>query len=303
MDFNQIRYFLALADTLNFTRAAERCHVTQPALTQSIQRLEAELGGALVLREGRNNRLTELGSSLRAHFEHIEQTRRQVKATAEAVTGSVPQTLDIGVMCTVGPRRLSRFLADFQAANPGVQLILHDVAAARVAELLLSGAVEGAILGRYGPPDPRLRGVALFDERMVVAFPDGHPLAAAERVTMAEIARHRYVDRLTCDCRQAFLAAARAAGIALDIAFRSEREDWIQNAVRDGVGVSMIPEFSLLPPTLEHRPVEGPRMVRRVEIAQPAAATPSPALAALLAHAEGYAWPAEDRGQALETAP
>lgn len=53
MDFNQVRFFLALAETLNFTRAAERCHVTQPALTQSIKRLELELGGDLIVRDGR----------------------------------------------------------------------------------------------------------------------------------------------------------------------------------------------------------------------------------------------------------
>lgn len=74
VDFNQVRYFLALADCLNFTRAAERCNVSQPALTQAIRRLENELGGELIRREGRDSELTTLGRSLRGYFEEIERT-------------------------------------------------------------------------------------------------------------------------------------------------------------------------------------------------------------------------------------
>ena len=80
MDFSQVRYFLALAETLNFTRAAEKCHVTQPTLTQAIKRLEEELGGPLIYREGRYSRLTKLGQSLRTHFEKIEQTRQAAES-------------------------------------------------------------------------------------------------------------------------------------------------------------------------------------------------------------------------------
>ena len=76
MDFSQVRYFLTLTETLNFTRAAEQCHVTQPSLTQSIRRLEDELGGDLIHRDGRNTRLTGLGRTLREHFQKIEQTGR-----------------------------------------------------------------------------------------------------------------------------------------------------------------------------------------------------------------------------------
>ena len=85
MDFNQVKYFLALAETLNFTRAAEECHVSQPALTQGIKRLEDELGGPLITREGRYTQLTVLGQSLHTHFEQINRTRHLVSKTAKDV--------------------------------------------------------------------------------------------------------------------------------------------------------------------------------------------------------------------------
>ena len=82
MDFNQIKFFLALAETLNFTRAAEQCNVSQPGLTNAIKKLEDELGGALVYRDGKNTRLTELGRTLRSQFENIDNLRRQIRSAS-----------------------------------------------------------------------------------------------------------------------------------------------------------------------------------------------------------------------------
>ena len=290
MDFNQVRYFLALAETLNFTRAAEQCHVTQPALTQSIKRLEEELGGPLLHRDRRHTRLTELGRSLRSHFEQIDQTRRLVKTTARSVTCGEMQELNIGLMCTIGPRLLSRFLAHFQERHPTVMLLLHDVTPARIACLLLTGALDGVFCARHGAREPRLRYTSLFEERMVVAFPAGHAFAEAESVSLREIARQRYVDRLHCEFRETFMRICADERINLDIAFRSEREDWIQTVIRDGGGVSLVPEYSLLPPALDHRPISDPGMTRQVELATADSSGSGPALAALVEMAAGYDW-------------
>ena len=135
MDFNQIRYFLALANTLNFTRAAEQCYVTQPALTQAIKRLETELGGELISRHGREMELTELGKSLRNHFEQIDRTRHMVRSTAKAVINGEISELNIGIMCTVGPHKISGLLDEFQMNHPMVTLILHDVVPSSIPEI------------------------------------------------------------------------------------------------------------------------------------------------------------------------
>ncbi len=293
MDFNQVRYFLALADTLNFTRAAEQCYVSQPALTQAIKRLETELGGDLIHRDGRFTQLTELGKSLRVHFEQIDRTRHLVRTTAKAITQGEIAELNIGLMCTIGPGLLAGMLDDFQLQHPMVSLVLHDVTPNSIANLLLSGSIDGAFCARHGPPHAQLQYVDLFEEPMVVAFPPAHEFASMEAVPLEAVARQRYVDRLHCEFRNELIDFGKQQNIELDIAFRSQREDWIQSLIRDGAGVSVMPQFSLLRPELDYRPVCDPPLSRKVEFATAAAVEPGPALRMLINQARHHRWPGE----------
>ena len=290
MDFSQVRYFLALADTLNFTRAAEICHVTQPTLTQSIKRLEDELGGQLILRDGRNTRLTELGRALRGHFERIMETKSVLKETARSITDGEQIELNIGLMCTIGPRVLSRFIECFQREHPNAALFLHDVTPEAIPDLLLSGAIDGAFCANHGDRHQKLDYLPLFQETMVVAFPDGHAFETYESVPLAEIARERYLDRLHCEFREDFNTFCAAEGLMLDVAFTSQREDWIQKMIRDGSGVAVIPEYSLIPPVLGNRPIVHPLLNREVEFATVYGGHKGPGLRALIALARKFDW-------------
>jgi LysR family hydrogen peroxide-inducible transcriptional activator len=292
VDFNQIRYFLALSDTLNFTRAAEQCYVSQPALTQAIQRLEAELGGEVIRRGGQHTELTTLGKSLRGHFEQIDRTRHLVRSTAKAVTSGEVAELNIGLMCTIGPQALTGMLDLFQMQHPMVSLVLHDVTPSVIPDLLLSGSLDGAFCARHGPPHPQLHYVELFEEAMVVAFPPNHEFAEQDAVSLKEVARQRYVDRLHCEFRHEFLEFCEEENLALDIAFRSQREDWIQSLIRDGVGVSVIPEYSILWPELDYRPISDPALSRTVEFAVVDLPRVTAALDLLIEQARNYSWPA-----------
>ena len=156
MDFNQVRYFLALAETLNFTRAAEQCYVTQPALTQGIKRLENELGGELLHRDGRYTELTDLGRALRSHFEQINRTRHLVRTTAKAVISGDIAELNIGVMCTIGPRVLAVMLNSFQMSHPMISIVLHDVTPTPIENLLLTGGLDAIFCARHGSAHSQL---------------------------------------------------------------------------------------------------------------------------------------------------
>lgn len=266
MDINQIRYFLALADTLNFTRAAEQCFVSQPALTQAVKRLEDELGGSLIYREGRDTRLSELGRLLRGQFEQIEQTRQAVKKTAESYVDGSVQELHIGLMCTIGPRIVGRFLNDFQTQYPNILLLLHDVPHGDIPELLRSGALDCAFgSSHHHQQNIALQTISLFDEQIVVAFPDEHSFSKQETVPMIDVVKEAYVDRLNCEFRDDFFAFCKEHAIEPNIIFRSQREDWIQDFIRNGVGVSLSPEYSLLLPPLDYRPVSEPSQTREVD--------------------------------------
>ena len=297
MDFNQVRYFLALADTLNFTRAAERCYVTQPALTQGIKRLENELGGELIRRDGRYTELTDLGRALRSHFEQINRTRHLVRMTAKAVISGDIAELNIGVMCTIGPRVLAGMLDAFQMSHPMTSIVLHDVAPPAIENLLLTGGLDAVFCARHGSAHSRLRYIELFEEPMVVAFPAGHEFSNYDSVTLMDIVKQRYVERLHCEFREETHEFSREHELDLDVAFKSEREDWIQSLIRDGVGVSMIPKYSLLQPELDHRPIVDPPLTRKVELAIVDDADASPALNRLIEEATYYDWPSMDSGK------
>lgn len=290
MDFNQIRYFLALAESLNFTRAAEQCYVTQPALTQAIKRLEDELGGELVYRDGRDTHLTELGKRILGQFGKIDHAKHIIKATAKAISSGEVAELNIGIMCTIGPRVLSQLLDEFQKQHLAISVTLHDVDPDIIAEKLLSGELDGAFCARHGEPHYQLSYLKLFEEQMVIAFPSSHRFSSMDTVPLREISNQRYVDRVHCEFRDEFMTIFKKDNLSLDIAFSSQREDWIQSMIRDGVGVCLIPQYSLLQPELDYRPVTQPTISRSVEFAvfdQPAV---SPALEQLIKHVREFNW-------------
>ncbi len=293
MDFNQIRYFLALSDTLNFTRAAEQCFVSQPALTQAIKRLENELGGELIDRNPGHMELTNLGKSLRTHFHQIEQTRNLVRATAKAVIKGDYAELNLGLMCTIGPRALAPMLDAFQQKHPMISLVLHDVTPDKIPDLLLSGAIDGAFCSHKGPPNTKVVYKPLYQEPMVVAFPKGHDFEKLDKVSVVEITEARYVDRLHCEFRPSLLAFLDDNGLELEIAFRSQREDWIQDLISSGAGVSVLPKYSLLKPELDFRPIADEGFIRNIEFATASRVAINPALHILNKDILDFAWPTE----------
>ncbi len=140
MEFTQIRYFLAIAETLNFTSAARACAVSQPALSKAIRKLEADLGADLFDRDSQQVELTDFGRTMRIHFERIDDNLRKARGAANAAVKTTVERLNIGVMCTIGPHRFSRFLGVFCAGHPDIEVTLHDVIATVIPELLLSGS-------------------------------------------------------------------------------------------------------------------------------------------------------------------
>jgi LysR family hydrogen peroxide-inducible transcriptional activator len=144
MEMRQVRYFLAVADTLNFTRAAERCHVSQPALTRAIQQLEGELGGLLLRRERKLTHLTDFGRLLEPHLRRVASDAEGAKTTAKRFLDLQQAQVRLGVMCTVGPARFMGFLAGFRNANPGCEITLVEGPPARLAEMLLGGQLDVA---------------------------------------------------------------------------------------------------------------------------------------------------------------
>src|SRR5262245_17974649 len=199
MEIHEIRYFLALADTLNFTRAAEKCNVSQPALTRAIQQLEHELGGPLFHRERGNTHLSELGRMMLPYLQNVEEQARAAREQAKAVKKLEKATLTIGTMCTIGPQLVSELLIRFQAAHPDVEVRVIDAGAPQMIEMLEKGALEVAIVGIPEELPDSLHQLPIFEENFVIVLPPNHRLCASNPIHAEQLDKEPYVSRTNCE--------------------------------------------------------------------------------------------------------
>lgn len=302
MELHEIRYFLAVCRTLNFTKAAELCNVSQPALTRAIQKMEGELGGLLFARERANTHLTELGRLMVPHLQEVAARTEAARESAARFLRLDDAPLRVGVMCTVGPLRFVGFLNRFRADTPGVEVTLTEAVPARLAELLLSGEVDVAVMAEPGGFDERLRAEPLYEERFVVACPYGHRFERRNAVPMQAMDGEIYLSRINCEYRDVLAERCREAGARLCRSYRSEREDWIQTMVAAGMGVCFLPEYSVVVPGLVLRPVVEPEVTRRVSLVTVAGRRWSPPLAGFVAAIRRYRWPSSGDGEARPAA-
>lgn len=291
MEMHQIRYFLAVCDTLNFTRAAETCHVTQPALTRAIQKLEEELGGLLFRRERSHTHLTDLGRLMRPHLERVLNEADAAKSTATGFLKLDNAPLNLGVMWTVGATRFVGFLMAFQQKHPGIEIAVDEGMPKRLTGLLESGAIDVAVMAQPEAFGDRMDAWPLYRERFVVGFPPGHRLERKNAVSIADLDGERYLSRINCEYREHIRAIRESLGVRVEYVFRSERDDWIQTLVAAGMGFCIMPEHLPRLPGVATRPIVEPEITRQVSLVTMAGRRFSPAVATFVREIKAYRWP------------
>jgi DNA-binding transcriptional LysR family regulator len=282
MEHYQVRYFQALCETLNFTRAAEKCNVSQPSLTRAIQNLEGELGGPLFHRERQNTHLTELGRTMRPYLEEVMAQTEAAKERARQFVKLKDAPLSIGVMCTIGPKKLLPLFTEFQSRYPGVDIAFRDARAQVLQEMLIQGELDVAIFGIPDEIDTRYHAMALFDERFVIAFAPGHRFEPLSAVRLRDFNGERYVSRANCEYGDYMRALAAKQGVEPIRPYRSERDDWIQVMALAGLGFTFIPEFAITVSGLEVRPLIEPEVQRTVNVVTVRGRPHSPAVGAFV---------------------
>ena len=289
MEMHQIRYFLAVSETLNFTRAAEQCNVAQPSLTRAIQKLEDELGGPLFRRERGHTGLTNLGQVLKPYFEQTLAMAEAAKREAKGFRRLTRAPLALGVMCTIGPARLVPIINRLGTKIPGLDLKLREAPGRQLLDLLLAGEIDAAVIGLPEYP-AKIHAEHLFRERYVVAFPPGHRFEAMNAVPVAEMEGENYLSRLNCEYDDHFRREVGNQTVAVNIRFQSEREDWIQAMILAGMGCSFIPEQMPLFPSLRTRILIEPEIWRAVSLATVRGRRHSPALDLLVRLVKANDW-------------
>jgi DNA-binding transcriptional LysR family regulator len=187
MEMQQIRYFLALTRTLNFTRAAEECNVSQPALTRAIQALEAELGGDLIRREHSRSHLTELGKRMSPLLQRCYDSAVTAKSLAKAISRDDVVPLNVVISNSVNAETMMPCFSEMFRAFPGLQLKIFRAAAAEALAMLKDGAAEIAVAGPLDDSWERLDHWPLFSEPFSIAVRRDHPLARENAVTAEKL--------------------------------------------------------------------------------------------------------------------
>jgi DNA-binding transcriptional LysR family regulator len=290
MEMHEIRYFLAVCETLNFTRAAEISNVTQPALTRAIQKLERELGGFVFHRDHAHVTLTQFGSLMQAHLEDVYRRTEGAKQAARTFLTLEKAPLTLGVMCTIGPLRFLGLLADFHTRYPGIEMRITEATSARLVAMLLDGSLDVALLASPQPIDARLQAQRIYSERFGLAFPAGHAFESAQTLRLADVHGEAYLDRINCEYASYIDQLCLDRGIEILSAYQSEREDWIMAMVAAGMGVCFMPEFSATQPGVLLRPLADPEIVREIAVVTVRGRPRSPALTAFVDAVQGRDW-------------
>ncbi|ABA53283.1 LysR family transcriptional regulator [Burkholderia pseudomallei] len=244
MELRQLRYFIAVAEEMNITRAAQRLHMTQPPLSRQLQLIEDEIGLPLFERGARPLKLTDAGRVLYAQARRVlEQadelaplTRRLAQAAERIVIGFVPSTL-YGALPEV--------IRAFREAAPAVELSLIEMFTLEQLGALKGGRIDIGF-GRLRFDDDRLVREVLVEERLIAALPDGHPLAAPDAsISLADIAGQTLIVYPSTP-RPSFadqqLSALRDGGLAPAAVHEVRELQTALGLVAAQVGVSLVPE-------------------------------------------------------------
>lgn len=242
MELQQLRYVVEVADTLSFTRAAERCFVTQSALSHQIASLERELGRRLFVRSSRSVRLSEAGAAFIAHARIALRAAEEAKEDAAAADGVVEGTLRIGVIPTVTAVDVPALLVTYRAAHPRVRVELQVGNSDTLTTKLRSGELDVALLGlREGVPPKGVASRVLSRERLVVVFPPGHPRGGSSAVELSDLAGMTFADfPAGTSGRAQSDGAFLAAGLSRDVAFEADSATLILGLVEAGLAVTLL---------------------------------------------------------------
>jgi LysR family transcriptional regulator, hydrogen peroxide-inducible genes activator len=279
---------MALTETLNFTRAAERCNVTQPSLTRAIKQLEDELGGPLFHRERANTHLTELGRTMRPFLAQIAENMQAAKARAQDMVRLKRATLDVGLMCTIGPTKLIDLISGFRQRYPDVELRLRDGNGTMLQEALVGGSLDIALLDLPGGLDERLNPMPLFAESFMITFAPGHHFAGLTEVGARDLDQAPYISRANCEFGAHVSKLLRERGVIVNPLYRSEREDWVLAMILAGLGWGFTPQCAVSLPGIEARPLVDPVVDRTIKLATVRGRPHSPAVGAFVREAVSW---------------
>lgn len=239
MELNQLRQFVAAAESESFTRGAERAFVSQPALSASISRLEEELGNQLFIRNKRNVVLTPAGLTLLKRARLILGECAQAKA--ELKRHEVQRSLRLGVINTLSVRQVALLIEQYRRDNPQVALEVSDASQDQIEKLQKEARIDVALTRLVEGKGQNGQQQVLFREPYLVALPPGHHLAGRKSLSLAELAEEPFIARTHCESRAIIGELLQAQGVRLKVVYKTSQDDRAIALVEAGVGFAILP--------------------------------------------------------------
>ena len=303
MEMNQIRYFLAVARELHFTRAAAACNVSQPALTRAILKLEEEFGGPLFHRERALTQLTELGQQMLPPLERALSAAREARMLADSFRRRETSPLRIGLEFSIPAAVLTPAISSLRSSNLAIELSLRSGSQTDLCERMLRGEIDLALLVD-GPDMPeRLHRWRMYAERYVVICQPEHRFGLQESVTPGDLAGEcllLFADE-ACPVRRYLTELWAQNGLKPQRQHLGNSTDQLTEMVRAMLGVSIYGERYPATPPLLRRPIAADPDGRAVVLATAAGRQLGPTPALLLKLMRARAWGQDGNSEPPDT--
>ncbi len=290
MEMHQVRYFLAVARTLNFTRAAEECNVAQPSLTRAVRQLEGELGGDLFRRERPHAQLTELGQRMLPLLRQCYESAVSARALAQAIKKGEVGSLRLAISSSIDPALVTPHVVELGKLFTGLDLKLLRGNGHDVLDYLKSGEAELGLAGPVGEDWERLDSWPLLTECFQLAAVSTHSLAQAPSIEVDDLRQERMMIRTYCESTQTLLDLLR--NLAFDVSRFHEvsAEADLVSLLEAGFGVAFPLRSTQSPPTLVRMAVNGIALDRTIYLYGVAGRQRTPVAAALMKMLRAYDW-------------
>jgi DNA-binding transcriptional LysR family regulator len=265
MEMHQVRYFLAVARTLNFTRAADECNVTQPSLTRAIKQLEGELGGDLFRRE-RPAALTELGQRMQPLLRQCYEAALGARTVASSFRSGDIGTLRLALSHTLDISILIPFLEELKRSFRGLEFKLMRGTTGEIAEQLKKGDAELAIAAGIDEEWDRLDSWPLFTEELCLVLSDSNVLAQRPSLDLEDLQQQRILLRGYCESREQVSELFRSRNIDVDHGHEVACERDLMFLLAADFGISIVPESTATTESVKRMRVNGFDMTRTVRL-------------------------------------
>jgi len=241
LELHQVRYFLSLSNTLNFTRAAEECNVSQPALSRAIAQLEAELGGDLFRRERKLTHLTDLGRAVLPPLRQCFEANQQAKELAQNFLKAGHAPLNLALSRTIDMDQLSPTIAELGSAFPNIEIRVFRGSGREVVERLRHGDAEIAIAGPLPEEWERFDTKHLFEQRFGLLINKEHPLSRKNGVELEDLSEERLLSRSECELMQILIEKLQELGVLRTIKHEVNVLEDIPGLVQANFGLGIWP--------------------------------------------------------------